>query len=158
MVYRIVADAVVVAHFAFILFVAGGALLAWRWPALVWAHVPALAWAAATVTIGFPCPLTGLEKWLRRVAGERGYAGGFVDHYIEDVVYPDEYTFALRLVAAVAIAVGYAVLIRRVRTRTQAGRPILAAGRRSPAPRRGTRTNSGSIFQPSGASSVRSSP
>lgn len=111
MLYRILADAVVVVHFAFILFVAGGALLAWRWPALVWAHVPALAWGAGTIAIGFPCPLTGLEKSLRRLAGEQGYGGGFVDHYIEDAVYPDEYTFALRLLAAVAVVAGYAVLL-----------------------------------------------
>ena len=114
--YRVLADAVVVVHFGFIMFVAGGALLAWRWPALVWAHLPALAWGAATVTIGFPCPLTGVEKDLRRRAGEGGYEGGFVDRYIEGVVYPDEYTVALRSLAVVAIVVGYVGLRRRAAT------------------------------------------
>ncbi len=107
MLYRVLADAVVVVHFGFIMFVAAGALLAWRWPALVWAHMPALAWGVGTVTVGFPCPLTGMEKALRRRAGEGGYEGGFVDRYIEDVVYPDEYTLLLRSLALVAIAVGY---------------------------------------------------
>jgi hypothetical protein len=107
MLYRILADGVVVVHFAFILFVAVGAVLAWRWPALVRVHLPALAWGAGTVVIGFPCPLTPLEKGLRRLAGEEGYQGGFVDHYIEDVIYSDEYTVVLRAVAVATIVVGY---------------------------------------------------
>lgn len=114
MLYRIAADAVMVLHFAFIVFIAAGALLAWRWPRLVWLHLPALAWGAGTVTLGFPCPLTGVEKDLRRLAGTEGYAGGFVDHYIEDVVYPDEYSAVLRAVAVVIIVVGYLGLRRRV--------------------------------------------
>ena len=115
MLYRILADGVVVVHFAFILFVVAGAAMAWRWPALVRAHVPALGWAIGTVVIGFPCPLTPLEKGLRHQAGEDGYTGGFVDRYIEDVVYPDEYTWVLRAVAAVAIVVSYVGLARRTR-------------------------------------------
>ena len=120
--YRFLADAVVLLHLGFIMFVAGGALLAWRWPALVWAHLPAVAWAAGTVVIGFPCPLTALEKGLRRLAGGDGYEGGFVDHYVEGVVYPDEYTALLRCLAAVAIVAGYAGLRRRTVTAAVAGR------------------------------------
>lgn len=116
MLYRVLADAVVIVHFGFILFVAGGALLAWRWPALVWAHLPALAWGAGTVTIGFPCPLTGLEKRVRRLAGDDGYAGGFVDHYVEDVIYPDEYSLALRSLVVVAVVVGYLGVRHRAHT------------------------------------------
>lgn len=113
MVYRVLADAVVVAHFGFILFVAAGPLLAWRWRRAFWLHVPMLAWAASSVTVGLPCPLTPLEKRLRRLAGEGGYDGGFVDHYIEGVVYPGEYTGALRVVAAMMIAIGYTGLVHR---------------------------------------------
>jgi hypothetical protein len=114
--YRVLADVVVIVHFAFIVFVAGGALLAWRWPWLVWAHLPALAWGAGTVTIGFPCPLTGLEKRLRRLAGDEGYPGGFVDRYIEDVIYPDEYSLALRSLVVVAVVAGYLGVRHRART------------------------------------------
>ncbi len=123
MLYGILADGVMVVHFAFILFVAVGAVLAWRWPALVWVHLPALAWGVGTVAIGFPCPLTPLEKGLRGLAGEEGYQGGFVDHYIEDVIYPDEYSVALRAIAGVAIAVGYLGLRRR---RRQEEEPLAA--------------------------------
>ncbi len=121
MLYRILADGVMVVHFTFIVFVAVGAVLAWRWPALVWLHLPGVAWGVGTVVIGFPCPLTPLEKALRRLAGGEGYQGGFVDHYIEDVIYPDEYSVALRAVAVAAIVVGYLGLRRR---RRQVGEPL----------------------------------
>ena len=113
MLYRVLADAVVFVHLRFILFVATGALLAWRWPGLVCAHLPALVWGAGTVTLGFACPLTSLEKGLRDRAGGDSYEGGFVDHYIEDVVYPDEYSAVLRALAAVAILAGYVGRVRR---------------------------------------------
>ncbi len=113
MLYRILADVVVVVHFAFIVFVVAGAVLAWRWPGALWAHLPALGWGVGTVTIGFPCPLTPLEKGLRRAAGDAGYHGGFVDHYIEDVIYPDEYSVLLRGLAAVTIIASYVVVLRR---------------------------------------------
>ena len=115
MLYRVLADAVVVVHLGFIMFVAAGALLAWRWPALVWLHLPALVWGVGTIAIGFPCPLTAIEKGLRRLAGAGGYEGGFVDRYVEGVVYPDEYTLLLRALAAVAIGAGYAARFRRGR-------------------------------------------
>jgi Protein of Unknown function (DUF2784) len=107
MSFRVLADAVVVVHLGFILFVVLGPLLARCWPLLLRVHLPALAWAAVSVTVGAPCPLTPLENGLRRLAGEGGYAGGFVDHYLEDVVYPGEHTTALRVLAVIVIAAGY---------------------------------------------------
>lgn len=115
MLYRLLADLVVVVHLAFIVFVAVGALLAWRWPWLLWMHAPSLMWAVASVTVGLSCPLTPLEKSLRRLAGEEGYAGGFVDRYVEGVVYPESLTPLLRAMVAVAVVVGYAGLYRRRR-------------------------------------------
>ena len=82
--------------------------------------------------IGFPCPLTGLEKALRTLAGERAYPGGFVDHYLRGVVYPGQYTSALRGLVAVAVLVGYVGLWRRRSFRqlheTVADRAVLGAG------------------------------
>ncbi len=116
MLYRSLADLVVVVHLAFILFVAVGALLAWRWPWLLWLHVPSLAWAVASITVGLDCPLTPLEKALRQLAGDAGYRGGFVDHYLENVVYPGSLTPWLRALAFVTIVIGYAGLRHRRRT------------------------------------------
>lgn len=113
MVYRVLADAVMLVHLAFIVFVAVGALLAWRWPRLALAHLPALAWGVGTVTIGFPCPLTSLEKALDRRADGDVYDGGFIDRYVEDVVYPGEYSSTLRAFAAALVVIGYVGLRHR---------------------------------------------
>jgi hypothetical protein len=114
--YRLLADAVVVVHFAFVVFVAVGGLLAWRWPRVLWLHVPAVVWGLGIVTVGYDCPLTPLERYLRRLGGEDASERGFIDRYVEGVVYPEEYTGLLRAVAAVLIVVGWtgaAVGIRR---------------------------------------------
>ena len=108
MLYRLLADVVVVTHFGFILFVGVGGLLVWRRPRLVWLHAPAVMWAVAIVAVGVPCPLTVLENQLRRMGGEPVYRGGFVDHYIEDVIYPHRFTPLLQAVAAVVVVAGYA--------------------------------------------------
>jgi hypothetical protein len=131
-VYRIAADAVVVVHFGFILFVAIGGVIAWRWPRLLWLHVPAVAWGLGIVAVGFACPLTPLELRLRRLAGGQGYEGGFVDRYIEDVIYPGEYTWLVRTVIAVAVVVGWTVLIAR-RPSSRGWRGRSTPGRRSTA-------------------------
>lgn len=115
MVHGVLADVVVVVHLAFIVFVGVGGLLAWCRPWVLWLHVPSVLWGVAIVTVGFACPLTPLEKTLRQKAGEEGYGGGFVDRYIEGVVYPESLTPLLRTLAAVAVVVGYAGLYRRRR-------------------------------------------
>jgi Protein of Unknown function (DUF2784) len=113
--YRLAADAVVVLHLGFIVFVAVGGILAWRWRRLLVAHVPAVAWGAAIVLIGFDCPLTPLEKSLRERGGETAYEGGFIDRYVEDVVYPGELTPVLRALVALLVLVGWWGLARRRR-------------------------------------------
>jgi len=106
-VYAGLADLVLVVHLAFILFVAIGAFVAWRWPCVRWAHILAVAYAAAIVTVGFDCPLTGLEKHFRRLAGGPVYDGGFVNHYLTDVIYPGRLLGLLRWLIVVGIVVGY---------------------------------------------------
>ena len=105
--YAGLADLVLVIHLAFILFVAVGGFAAWRWPRVLWAHLLAVAYAAAIVTVGFDCPLTGLEKHLRRLAGGPVYSGGFVNHYLTDVIYPGRLLGVLRWLIVVGIVVGY---------------------------------------------------
>ncbi len=88
MPYRLLADAVLLLHFAFLAFVIGGALLAWRWPRTAWLHLPALAWGAYAVIFGVVCPLTPLENSFRVAAGESGYETSFIEHYLLPLVYP----------------------------------------------------------------------
>lgn len=88
MMYGALADLVLLAHAAFILFAAGGGLLLRRVPRLAWAHLPAVAWGVGIEWSGAVCPLTPLEVWLRRRAGAPGYPGGFIEHYVAAAVYP----------------------------------------------------------------------
>ncbi|HXV39531.1 MAG TPA: DUF2784 domain-containing protein [Steroidobacteraceae bacterium] len=119
MIWRILADAVLVAHLAFILFVVLGGLLVLRWPRLAWLHVPVVLWGAAIEFFGWICPLTPLEKWLRVLGGESGYPGGFIAHYLLPLIYPAGLTRNVQLVLgtfvmAVNLAV-YFALWRRSR-------------------------------------------
>jgi Protein of Unknown function (DUF2784) len=76
------ADLVMAIHFAFVLFVPFGALLALKWSWIPWIHLPAAAWGAFVGLSGGACPLTDAENALRAGAGEPGYAGGFIEHYL----------------------------------------------------------------------------
>ncbi|HSW15400.1 MAG TPA: DUF2784 domain-containing protein [Solimonas sp.] len=108
--YALLADAVVLFHFGFILLAVFGALLvAWRWR-LRWLHLPVLAWAAGIMVLHGICPLTPLENALRANAGQQGYAGGFIDHYLMPLIYPPGMTPSLQLAGAVVLVVFNAVL------------------------------------------------
>jgi hypothetical protein len=84
----VAADAVVLLHALFVLFVAAGALLLWRWPRVAWLHAPAALWGVFVEWTGTICPLTPLENRLRVQAGDAGYGGGFVEHYVLPWLYP----------------------------------------------------------------------
>ena len=105
MLYRALADTVLVAHFAFVLFAVLGGLLALRWHRAVWLHVPALAWGLLVQLANWECPLTPLENYFRRLGGEAGYAGGFVEHYISAILYPEHITHAFRFVLGLFLLV-----------------------------------------------------
>ena len=96
MAWRLLADAVVVFHLAFVAFAIAGGLLVLRWPRLALAHLAALAWAAFVEFSGRLCPLTPLENALRAAGGQAGYAGGFVEHYLLPVLYPAALTRELQ--------------------------------------------------------------
>jgi hypothetical protein len=89
MLYHLLADLVFVVHLAFIIFVIVGALLVWRWRWIVVPHLVAVIWGLAIEFLNAPCPLTPLEQMLLYWAGGEAYRGGFVDHYIVPLIYPD---------------------------------------------------------------------
>ena len=88
MLYRLLADAVVLLHVLFVLFVVLGGLFALRWPRAAWFHLPAAVWGAGIEFVQGICPLTPLENHLRHLGGEAGYSGGFIEHYVLPVLYP----------------------------------------------------------------------
>jgi hypothetical protein len=122
MTYRVLADAVLILHLAFILFVVlGGWLVAIR-PKLIWLHLPVVAWGALVELMGLTCPLTPLENWLRDRGGETGYSGGFIDHYLTPLMYPAGLTRGMQLalggfVIAINLA-AYAMIWYRRRAKT----------------------------------------
>jgi hypothetical protein len=111
------ADLVVVVHLLFIGFVVGGVFLAWRWPRVVWVHIPAAAYGALVEFVGFTCPLTLLENDLRRHAGQAGYRGGFIEHYLVKVIYPPGLTRGMQVGLGVVVVLvafsGYRGFLRR---------------------------------------------
>jgi Protein of Unknown function (DUF2784) len=85
--------------------------------------VPAVAWGLGIVAIGYQCPLTPLERYFRRLGGEHVPRGGFIDRYIEGVLYPERYASLLRALAAVLIVVGWTGALIRLRRTRSAARP-----------------------------------
>ncbi len=120
MLDHLAADGIVVFHLGFIAFaILGGWLVLWRirW---AWLHVPACGWAIWIELSHGICPLTPLENHFRHLAGDAGYSGGFIEHYILPVIYPpglepaDQVSLAAVLVTMnVALYVGAFVRWRR---------------------------------------------
>jgi hypothetical protein len=121
MLYRIAADAVVLVHLAFIIFVVCGGFLAWRWRRLAWVHLPSALWGAFIEFAGWICPLTPLENKLRTLAGGVGYRTGFIEHYLVPIIYPARLTigmqFAIGTLVVLLNAFAYTVYFRRRRCR-----------------------------------------
>jgi len=106
MAYQWAADAVLLVHGVFILFVLLGACLVWRWRWVLWLHLPAVAWGVYIELSGNICPLTPWENHLRGLAGQAGYSGGFIEHYLLPAIYPAGLTPQIQwLLAGIVIAV-----------------------------------------------------
>ena len=117
--YRILASAILVVHLGFLAYVVLGGFLAWRWPRAFWPHLVAAAWGLAVVTVPLTCPLTAAENWARQRAGEPALRTGFVDRYIEGVLYPARYTHLLQVLVGVLVGGAWlgALLLLRGRKR-----------------------------------------
>jgi hypothetical protein len=106
MMWSLLADSLVVVHFAFTTFVIFGGFLAWRWRWVALLHLPALAWGCWVELSASICPLTPLENHLRHLGGEAGYRGGFLAHYLVRVLYPPALTWQIQwTLAAVLVAI-----------------------------------------------------
>ncbi len=123
MMLRLLADLTVIAHLAFIVFVVAGSVLVRMRAAWAWLHLPALAWVAYVEFTGTVCPLTPLENTLREHAGDAGYAGGFVEHYLLPVIYPTGLTARIQTLLGIAVvalnAAAYYSIYRTYRRRRQ---------------------------------------
>ena len=110
MIYQLGADAVLLLHLGFIVFVLFGAVFARRWRWWPWLHLPAAGWGVWISVSGALCPLTPMENWLRAAAGQKGFEGGFIEHYLLALIYPDGLTQPIQwLLAAVVLGLNGAL-------------------------------------------------
>ena len=103
MLFSWLADLAVLLHALFILFVVGGGFLVLRWPRLAWLHLPAALWGGVVELTSGLCPLTDLELYWRRLGGESGYSGSFIEHYLEPLIYPAGLTVRLQIYLGVGV-------------------------------------------------------
>lgn len=119
----LLAELVMLLHFGFVVFViAGGLLVLWR-VRVAWLHVPCALYGAAIELFGWICPLTPLEQTLRRTAGQGGYEGGFIEHYVRPILYPQNWRDIHVLLGFAVVAVNVAIYVwvwRRRRHRSRA--------------------------------------
>jgi hypothetical protein len=120
MIASIAADLLVLVHFAFIIFVGFGGLLVLKWVRVSFIHIPCVLWGSLIELRGWICPLTPLERHLREVAGGSGYTGGFIDHYVMMLIYPEGLTRGMQIslgimVLVVNLCVYGVVLVKRAK-------------------------------------------
>ncbi len=127
MIYRALADLVLVLHLAFIVFVVAGGLLALRWGWAPLLHLPAALWGVFVEVSGRACPLTPLENALDRAAGVSGYSGGFIEHYLAPAIYPSELSHPVQLVLGGLVVLANALVYSVVWQRHRSARGRLAA-------------------------------
>jgi hypothetical protein len=97
MLWRLLADLVLVIHALFILYAVVGGLACFWHRRLVWVHLPVVTWAALVVLFAWPCPLTPLEIHLREQAGQTAFQGSFVEHYLLHFIYPEGLTRGIQI-------------------------------------------------------------
>lgn len=120
MIYRLAADLVLVAHFAFIVLVVAGGLLVLRYSWFTWIHIPAACWGAFVELTGRLCPLTIMENYFRLRAGQQGYTVSFIEQYVLPIIYPAGLTRDIQLLlAGIVIVINviiYATILLRRRS------------------------------------------
>ncbi|WP_458377537.1 DUF2784 domain-containing protein [Pseudomonas fluorescens] len=132
MLYRIAADGLVLFHLLFILFVLFGGLLVLKWRHLAWWHLPAAAWGVAVEVFHLTCPLTQWENLMRNAAGQVGYGGGFIEHYVWPVIYPAGLTPSIQLgLGGVVLLINVLVYVRVFRQRKSRRTSTLSNSTRS---------------------------
>lgn len=103
MLCRLGADLLVIVHLLFIIFVVAGGCLVLKWPRMAYLHIPAAAWGALIEFQGWICPLTPLEQHLRLAGGQPAYSVGFIEYYLEPIIYPAGLTREMQIFFGIAV-------------------------------------------------------
>lgn len=130
MAYDVVAETAFAAHLVFLVYLAVGGFLAWRWPRTLVLHAAVVVWGLGSVVVGYPCPLTAVEQWARERAGRGPLSGGFIAHYLTGVVYPARYLVVAQLLVGLLVAASWVGLaVRRHRPERHRVSPRGRSGR-----------------------------
>lgn len=113
--FQLIATITMIVHFVVLAYIVAGGFLAWWRPWLIWPHLLFAGWGFSSVVFGIDCPLTHVEDWARRRAGEAGPQGGFIDRYLEGVIYPERFAGAMQLACAGLVLVSWVGAIVRWR-------------------------------------------
>jgi len=105
LIYHVTANLLVMIHLVFIVFVIAGGFIVLIWPWVILLHIPAVIWGGIVELKGWICVLTPWENNLRRLAGQEGYPGGFIEHYIVSLIYPAELTRDAQIVMGVIVII-----------------------------------------------------
>lgn len=114
MLFSVLADVVLIIHLCFVLFVVLGGLAVLRWPRVAWLHLPTVLWGIYIELSGHVCPLTPLENSLRQRGGEPGYSGGFIEHYLTALLYPEGLSRTVQFVLGAAVIAVNVIIYWRV--------------------------------------------
>jgi hypothetical protein len=109
---RALAELVMVVHFGVLLFLVAGGFVAWRWPKVLRFHLAMATWGLLVVMFPIACPLTWLENMLRTAAGQPPLGAGFIDTYVDGVLYPDSAAGLVQVLVGLVVVtswVGYHV-------------------------------------------------
>lgn len=119
MFFPLLTSLILTGHAAYLAYVVVGGFLAWRWPGTARLHLAAAGWGLLIVTNpwGWQCPLTHAEHWSRRQAGQEGFDAGFVDRYLEGVLYPAQYTRLLQVMVGLLVVISWVGILLRSRAR-----------------------------------------
>lgn len=122
MLSSLLADVAVLLHFTFIVCVIFGGLFVMRWPKISWVHLPMVLWAAVVNLMHWQCPLTPIENYFRVEAGQAGYEGGFIAHYLLPFIYPQGVSYDVGVVVGVGVFIWNAVIYSLIIYRARCGR------------------------------------
>ena len=107
------AQAVVVVHLAYLLYVLFGGFLGLRSLRWLWPHAVTAFWGAFGVAEQLSCPLTVLEKYLLVQAGTEPYAGPFITHYLVGTLYPASWQGAVWYATSAVVLASYVLAFTR---------------------------------------------
>ena len=115
---QLIAVILVLFHLLFIVFVIFGGFLVLRWRIILWLHIPCAIWGVLIEFAGWICPLTPMENHFRQLAGQAGYTGGFIKHYIIPVIYPTALTREIQYILGFGVIainlIAYGIVIYRI--------------------------------------------